>query len=76
MDDLPMAELKNAEIKVLGMACAGCSGAVEKALAKLDGVKSAKVDLAKKTAYIEYDSGKLSLEDFRKAIQEAGYRVG
>lgn len=71
-----MPETKKAEIKVLGMACAGCSGAVEKALAKLDGVKSAKVDLAKKTAYVEYDSGKLSLEDFKKAIQGAGYKVG
>lgn len=71
-----MPETRKAEIKVLGMACDGCSGAVEKALAKLDGVKSAKVDLAKKTAYVEYDSGKLSLEDFKKAIQEAGYKTG
>lgn len=71
-----MPETKKAEIKVLGMACAGCSGSVEKALAKLDGVKSAKVDLAKKTAYIEYDSVKLSMEDFKKAIQGAGYKVG
>ena len=71
-----MPETKEAEIRVLGMACAGCSGAVEKALAKLEGVKSAKVDLAKKTAYVEYDSGKLSLEDFKKAIRGAGYKVG
>ena len=72
MEICKMAEFRRAEIKVLGMACAGCSGAVEKALAKLDGVKSAKVDLAKKTAFVEYDSEKLSLEDFAKAIQGAG----
>ena len=71
-----MAEIKKAEIKVAGMACAGCSGAVEKALSRLDGVTSAKVDLAKKTAYVDYDSGKLGLQDLKKAVEGAGYRVG
>jgi len=66
---------KKAELKVLGMACAGCSGAVEKALAALDGVSSARVDLAKKTAYVEYNSGKLNQDDLKKAVQGAGYKV-
>lgn len=71
-----MAEIKKAEIKVAGMACAGCSGAVEKALSRLDGVTSAKVDLAKKNAYVDYDSAKLGLQDLKKAVEGAGYRVG
>ena len=71
-----MAEIKKAEIKVAGMACAGCSGAVEKALSRLDGVTSAKVDLAKKTAYVDYDGAKLGLQDLKKAVEGAGYRVG
>jgi copper ion binding protein len=70
-----MAEIKKVEIKVGGMACAGCSGAVEKALSNLDGVKEARVDLAKKTAFVEYDSGKVTLENLKKAIQGAGYKV-
>jgi copper ion binding protein len=70
-----MAEIKKAEIKVGGMACAGCSGAVEKALSKLDGVSSAKVDLAKKTAYVDYDPVKLTLQDLKKAVESAGYKV-
>ncbi|RQW79749.1 MAG: heavy-metal-associated domain-containing protein, partial [Methanothrix sp.] len=53
-----MAEIKKVEIKVAGMACAGCSGAVEKALSRLEGVTSAKVDLANKTAYVDYDRAK------------------
>ena len=53
-----MAEIKKAEIKVAGMACAGCSGAVEKALSRLEGVTSAKVELAKKTAYVDYEQRK------------------
>lgn len=70
-----MAEIKKAEIKVGGMACAGCSGAVEKALSKLDGVSSAKVDLAKKTAYVDYDPAKLTLQDLKAAVERAGYKV-
>jgi copper ion binding protein len=70
-----MVEIKKVEIKVGGMACAGCSSAVEKALTGVDGVSSAKVDLAKKTAYVEYDSGKATLDKLKKAIQGAGYKV-
>jgi copper chaperone CopZ len=70
-----MAEIKKAEIRVEGMACAGCSGAVEKALSKLDGVSSARVDLGQKTAYIAYDPAKLTVQDFKQAVEAAGYRV-
>lgn len=70
-----MSEIKKVEIKVSGMACAGCSGAVEKALSRLGGVSSAKVDLAKKTAYVDYDSTKVSLQDLKKAVEGAGYKV-
>jgi len=70
-----MAEIKKVEIKVGGMACAGCSGAVEKALSKLDGVRSAKVDLGRKTACIDYDPAKLMVQDFKRAVQAAGYKV-
>jgi copper ion binding protein len=70
-----MSEIKKAEIKVSGMACAGCSGAVEKALSRLNGVSSAKVDLAKKTAYVDYDATKITVQDLKKAVEGAGYKV-
>lgn len=70
-----MADNKKVEIRVGGMACAGCSGSVEKALSRLDGVSSAKVDLAKKTAYVDYDPAKLTLQDLKKAVEGAGYKV-
>jgi copper ion binding protein len=70
-----MSEIKRVEIKVSGMACAGCSGAVEKALSSLNGVSSAKVDLAKKTAYVDYDSTKVTMQDLKKAVEGAGYKV-
>jgi copper ion binding protein len=71
-----MAENQKVELKVLGMACGGCSAAVEKALRDLEGVSLARVDLAKKTAFVDYDAEKLSLEDLKKAVQKAGYKVG
>jgi len=66
---------KAIEIKISGMACAGCSGAVEKALSGLEGVSSAKVDLAKKTAYVNYNPAKVSIDGLKKAVEAAGYRV-
>jgi len=70
-----MADYKKAELKVAGMACAGCSGAVEKALRNLGGVSLARVDLAKKTAFVEFNPKTLSLEDMKNAVQGAGYKV-
>jgi len=66
---------KAIEIKISGMACAGCSGAVEKALSGLEGVSSAKVDLAKKTAYVNYNPAKVSIDGLKKAVEDAGYKV-
>lgn len=69
-------KMDKAELKVLGMACGGCKASVERALRSLDGVSSARVDLAAKSAYVEYDSSKVALEDLKNAIQGAGYKVG
>ncbi|HPS91451.1 MAG TPA: heavy metal-associated domain-containing protein [Methanothrix sp.] len=68
-------ENKRIELKISGMACAGCSGAVQKALSKLEGVSSAKVELAKKTAYVDYDPEKLTLQDLKNAVERSGYKV-
>jgi copper chaperone CopZ len=70
-----MAENKKAELIVTGMACAGCSGAVEKSLRSLDGVSNARVDLAKKMAFVEFNPDKLGIEDMKKAVLGVGYKV-
>ncbi|VVB70066.1 Heavy-metal-associated domain protein [uncultured archaeon] len=41
-----MMENKIAELKVTGMVCAACVGRVESALCRVDGVRSATVNLA------------------------------
>ena len=59
--------LAKAEFNIEGMTCAiGCAKTIEKKLAKMDGVKSAKVDFEKKLAQVEYDESivnKVSLEN-------------
>src|SRR5690606_34001378 len=52
----PDAEYVTASFEIEGMACPmGCAKPIEKNLAKLDGVKDAKVDFESKTATIVFD---------------------
>ncbi len=62
-------------INVAGMSCKHCKMAVEKSLQSLSGVSNAEVDLAANTVKISYDMGKVNLDDFEKAIADAGYEV-
>ena len=58
-----------------GMTCASCAAHVEQALNKLDGVLGANVNLATERAAVEYIPGVAGMEDFRRAVAEAGYEV-
>ena len=69
-------KMEEVKLKVLGMACGGCKAAVETALRSLDGVISAEVDLAAKTASVSYDPSKLARKDLQEAIEKAGYKLG
>ena len=55
------------------MACSVCSANVEKKLQSLEGIKSASVSLASRTALIDYDPEIISLEDMKREISNAGY---
>ena len=63
-----------AEIRVGGMTCAMCAGAIEKALRQLPGVESAAVNLGSEQAVVSYDRGLTGLEPMKKAIESLGYR--
>jgi len=62
-------------LSIGGMTCASCVAHVEKALSKVPGVAQANVNLATEKATVTYVSGAASLEDFRRAVAEAGYEV-
>ena len=55
------------------MACSVCSANVERKLNSLDGINSATVSLASRTALVDYDPEKISLEDMKREISNAGY---
>ncbi|NLZ38173.1 MAG: heavy-metal-associated domain-containing protein [Firmicutes bacterium] len=66
---------KIVKLSISGMSCSHCKMRVEKALVALTGVESAVVDLSAGEAEIKYDPGKVSEEELRAAVTEAGYDV-
>lgn len=60
-------------IAVTGMACAGCAANVERRLSQLDGVKSAAVNFAARTALVEYDPQVITLKTMKEEIEKVGY---
>ena len=67
-------DMVKAEIKIGGMTCAMCAGAVEKALRQLPGIESASVNLGSEQAFVSYDHTKTGLEPMKTAIEALGYR--
>jgi len=61
-------------LKIGGMVCAMCVGALEIALKKLDGVVDVRVNLAAEKAYVTFNPRMVGLEDMRKAVEETGYQ--
>ena len=60
-------------IPVVGMACASCSANVERKLNSLPGINSASVSLAGRSALVDYDPDKISLQTMKKEINGIGY---
>ena len=54
--------MKETNLKIEGMHCAGCSTRLEK------------VSLQEKKATIKYDENKISLESIKEAIEDAGFK--
>ncbi len=62
-------------IAITGMTCASCATIIERRLKKVDGVKNVSVNIATNRATVEYEGQKAGNEDFRKAIESAGYGI-
>ncbi len=66
-------EKKNFSVK--GMHCASCVYIIEKALNKVDGVKTATVNLATEKASVTYDPQKVTDKHLQSAVANVGYRA-
>ena len=62
-------------LPVTGMTCANCAFNIERALKKLNGVKTANVNFASEQVSVSYDEDKVDVKSIIKAIQDAGYGV-
>lgn len=67
-----MREVKQT-IPVVGMACSVCAAHVEKTLNETEGVRSATVSLASRTATVCYDADVVTPQDLKRRVSEAGY---
>ncbi len=86
--DLPLGEIAQAvddsgyhlatataDFAVLGMTCANCVAAVERALRRLDGVLEASVNLASERARVTFVPTIVTLPEIKQAVVDAGYGV-
>ncbi len=64
---------KTVTLKVDKMTCAACPITVRKALQKVDGVISAKVDFKSKTAVVTFDAAKTNTQALTQVTTNAGY---
>ena len=62
-------------LPVEGMTCASCVARVEKSIKKIDGVEDVVVNLASEKATLSIDKSKVNIEEIKKAVEEAGYKV-
>ncbi|KAB7666933.1 copper-translocating P-type ATPase [Bacillus sp. B1-b2] len=69
------ASLKEAQIPISGMTCAACATRIEKGLNKVQGVKSATVNLALEKATVRYNPEVTKMDAFEQKINDLGYGV-
>lgn len=61
------------KFNVTGMTCSACQAHVERAVAKLPGVRYASANLLQNTLTAEYDEDRLNAQDIIAAVRGAGY---
>jgi len=67
--------MQTVTLAISGMTCGGCVRSVTNVLKALDGVAKADVSLEKKSAVVDYDPGKVQLEQLKRSVVEAGFEV-
>ncbi|MFU8806609.1 MAG: mercuric transporter MerT family protein, partial [Bradymonadaceae bacterium] len=75
--DSPPADSSTTDVERLysieGMTCSGCTGSIRSAIAKVPGVKSAKVSYADLSATVIFESGDYDDEAIIAAVKSAGF---
>ena len=67
--------MKSESFIIIGMTCAVCAKAAEKAVIKLEGVENASVNFATEKLHVDYDSARVTVDDIKAAVKKAGYEA-
>ena len=67
--------MEKVEFKVEGMDCGGCVKSVTRMLNGVAGVTSVDVSLEAAKAAVEFDPGKTSLPELKRAVERAGFKA-
>ena len=67
--------MKTVNLRLKGMACAGCANNIEQAIKTTPGVKECNVNFAMETSKVKYDPQIVSVEKIQNAVAEAGYNA-
>ena len=65
--------MKQYTLNISGMTCASCAQAVERAMAEINGVTDASVNIATERASFSYDPQTVRLSEIKRVIQDTGY---
>ena len=65
--------METTTIKVGGMSCGGCVKSVTGVLMAQDGVAKAEVSLEQKQAVVEFDAAKVTRDQLKVVIEDAGF---
>jgi copper chaperone len=75
---LPLKEestMKTESLNVSGMTCGGCVASVTRVLTAVPGVNKVDVSLPNKTATVEFDEGRATVDAMRTAVRAAGFDI-
>ena len=67
--------METVTLGISGMTCGGCVRSVTNVLKALDGVAKAEVSLEKNNAVVDYDPGKVGIDQLKRSVVEAGFEV-
>jgi Cu+-exporting ATPase len=61
--------------KISGMSCAACAARIEKSLSKIEGINSARVNLATEQAMVEYENTLVEPRQIEEMVEKLGYGI-
>ncbi|KAJ3107790.1 hypothetical protein HDU96_007772 [Phlyctochytrium bullatum] len=74
-DAIPHPDHQTAHLQIFGMHCASCVSKIERELAALPGVVSARVDLLRQSGVVEFDPKRVALRNVVGAVEDIGFNA-